>query len=528
MFDLIGDVFYWLINIFIVLAGIAYAIDFWNDKIRTLKGVLLFLSGILWHIIRATYNYKSDFCVNLSEFDSFLMIANKCIPPDSKDIIWAQIAIFVGLFIIIAEIYGRYRQNLFAGIDLGTSGCRIIVIDYDKKIQFTRSISYSSNAKQTPELWWDSVCKLLKELPIEIKDNLQSLAIDGTSGTLLLTDSQGKPSSSVLMYNDMRATAEAELIKQVLPQENGGQGASGSLARLLWLLKNEANSKHAHAVHHADFILGKLANNFQISDENNCLKLGYDVIKQCWPEKELLKLGIDQSLLPQVFPAGSFVSFIDKTQAEQLGLPQSLQLVTGATDSIAAFIASGATNVGDAVTSLGSTLVLKLISDKPIFSAQHGIYSHRLNNHWLVGGASNSGAQVLQQYFSQTKIDELTTHLSPNIPTGLNYYPLIKMGERFPIADANKQPELSPRPESELVFFQGILEGIAQIEKQGYQKLNELGAPVITSIRSVGGGSKNQAWTEIRKNLLKVDMVLPQQTEAAYGSALLALKGYKE
>lgn len=424
-------------------------------------------------------------------------------------------------------------NKFFAGIDLGTSGCRIVIIGSDKIVHVSYSLRYPKDVKQSTILWWETVTHLLSKLPQDVKNNLQALAIDGTSGSILLTDSQGESNSSVLMYDDLRAASEAELIEQVMPQENGGQGASGSLARLLWLLKHEPNKRYTHAVHQADYILGKLANNYHISDENNCLKLGYDVINQRWPEDKLSELGVDCSMLPEVLPAGTVVAQIDEIQAGILGLPKSLKLVTGTTDSIAAFIATGANKVGDAVTSLGSTLVLKLISDKPIFSPKHGVYSHRLNNQWLVGGASNSGAKVLQHYFSQSKIDALSTQLSPDKPIGLDYYPLIGVGERFPIADVTKLGRLSPRPKQDSKFFQGILEGIASIEAQGYQKLVELGASPLTSVRSVGGGSKNTAWAQIRSSHLnehqlgsKVNMITPKQTEAAFGSALLALKGY--
>ena len=293
------------------------------------------------------------------------------------------------------------------------------------------------------------------------------------------------------------------------------------------MLKHEASSEHAHAhaLHQADYILGKLSSNFALSDENNCLKLGYDIVNRCWPEKQLSELGLDLSLFPKVFAAGTPVAMIDGQQAQFLGLPDTVQLVTGTTDSVAAFIATGAKNAGDAVTSLGSTLVLKLITDNPIFSHKHGIYSHRLGDQWLVGGASNTGGNVIQKYFSQQQVTDMTMQLSADKPTGLNYYPLTEKGERFPIADANRQPQLSPRPESDIDYFQGILEGIASIEKQGYEMLSELGANTVTSIKTVGGGCKNRAWTHIRKQALNVEMITPKNTEAAYGSALLALKG---
>ena len=113
-------------------------------------------------------------------------------------------------------------NNFFAGIDLGTSGCRIVIVDSDKAVHISHSIRYAKGAKQSTTLWWHAVTQLLSQLPKEAKNNLRTLAVDGTSGSILLTDSQGESNSSVLMYNDLRATQEAELIKQVMPQENGG------------------------------------------------------------------------------------------------------------------------------------------------------------------------------------------------------------------------------------------------------------------------------------------------------------------
>ena len=418
-------------------------------------------------------------------------------------------------------------EKYYAGIDLGTSGCRLNVINSHKKLIKECSINYADVTQQNPELWWDTVVALFNQLDSELKKQLLAIAVDGTSGSILLVDKEGRQSSSVLMYNDLRATEEADYLKTVLPENNGGQGVSTSLARLLWLLKHEPSEQHAHVVHQADFILGKLSNNYSISDENNCLKLGYDVLNQAWQEELLSLLGDKSTLLPRVYPAGTPVAQIDPRQAQQLGLSDSLQCVTGTTDSIAAFIATGASLKGDAVTSLGSTLVVKLISDTPVFSNKHGIYSHRLNDLWLVGGASNSGARVLRHFFTQQQLDAMTLQLNPQQSTGLDYYPLSDKGERFPIADVDKAPKLTPRPASDLLFFQGILESIANIERQAYQILAELGAPQLASVYTVGGGASNKAWTQIRKKCLNAEMKEAHYTEAAYGAALLAFKGLR-
>jgi len=188
-------------------------------------------------------------------------------------------------------------------------------------------------------------------------------------------------------------------------------------------------------------------------------------------------------------------------------------------------MATGVQTLGDAVTSLGSTLVLKVISDKPIFAAEYGVYSQPFGRYWLVGGASNSGGAVLKQFFSEQQMRELTPQINPQQATGLNYYPLPRTGERFPLHDPDLPPCMQPRPDDDARFFQGLLEGIAQIEYQGYRRLEQLGAPYPRAVRSVGGGAHNDPWMRIRSHYLQVPVTLALHTDAAYGAALLAKQG---
>jgi sugar (pentulose or hexulose) kinase len=211
---------------------------------------------------------------------------------------------------------------------------------------------------------------------------------------------------------------------------------------------------------------------------------------------------------------------------EKYRIAKNCIVVAGTTDSNAAVLATGANKVGDAVTSLGSTLVIKLFSDKPIFEPEYGIYSHRLNNHWLTGGASNSGGAVLLQHFTQAQLDEMTPQLRPEQPTGLDYYPLPATGERFPVNDSGKQCKISPRPDSDIIFFQALLEGMANIEAEGYNRLNSLGATPVKRIFTAGGGSRNPAWTKIRERVTGIEILSAEKSEACYGSALLAKQGF--
>jgi sugar (pentulose or hexulose) kinase len=132
---------------------------------------------------------------------------------------------------------------------------------------------------------------------------------------------------------------------------------------------------------------------------------------------------------------------------------------------------------------------------------------------------------VLREVFSQAELDEMASWLQPDKLTGLDYYPLPAQGERFPHCDPGLAPRLEPRPSDPVRFFQGILEGIAAIERQGYEQLRALGAPRPVNVRTVGGGARNPAWTRIRQRLLGVEVTAPAHADPARGTAELARNG---
>ncbi|RYR22745.1 hypothetical protein Ahy_B03g068051 isoform C [Arachis hypogaea] len=89
-------------------------------------------------------------------------------------------------------------------------------------------------------------------------------------------------------------------------------------------------------------------------------------------------------------------------------------------------------------------------------------------------------------------------------------------------------PRLQPRPEDDVEYLHGILESIARIEAKAYSLLKELGATEVEEVLTAGGGSKNEKWTKIRERVLGLPVRRANQTEAAYGAALLAVKGHQQ
>ncbi|HCA26954.1 MAG TPA: carbohydrate kinase [Betaproteobacteria bacterium] len=410
------------------------------------------------------------------------------------------------------------------GVDFGTSGARAVIVDAQGAALAEIRQNYpASNPEHTVSGWRSTLFFLLSRIPPVLRRQLRAIAIDGASATVLLCNSDGRILLPPLLYYDSRAAEEAAFLRTVAPPGQAVLSPSSSLAKLLWFSKQSAYRDSRYLVHQADWLAFLLHGQAGVSDYHNSLKLGYDPERLRYPD--WLRALPVASRLPRILAPGAPIGPVMKAIAARFSLPADCIVRAGTTDSIAAFLASGACRTGQAVTSLGSTLVLKVLSKRRVDAADYGVYSHRLDDLWLAGGASNSGGAILRQFFSDARIKRLSARIDPERPSALDYYPLLRPGERFPLNDPALPPRLSPRPTDDAVFLQGLLEGIARIEADGYRLLTELGATPVTEVFSAGGGADNPIWTRIRQRLLHVMVRHPPHTEAAYGVALLALNG---
>ena len=191
--------------------------------------------------------------------------------------------------------------SLYIGIDLGTSGVRACAINDRKepihtcKTSLPAPITQASSITQDANLWWHATEKVLCELFGHIDASyVKAISVNGTSGTVLVCDSQGIPLAPARMYNDGFCTDQAARIKSIAPASTAAHGTSSGLAKLLYL--QHEHPQAMHLCHQADWIIGKLCGRFNISDENNALKTGYDPDKANWPDW-LNQLNVNMSLL---------------------------------------------------------------------------------------------------------------------------------------------------------------------------------------------------------------------------------------
>lgn len=426
----------------------------------------------------------------------------------------------------------------FIGIDVGTQGARIVLLDDKGNILFSAEkvfpLTILSREEQSVKLWWNSCVMLLDQL---VKTNgkavinsIKSIAVTSTSGTVIPLNAENIPLYNAIMYSDKRSDKAGKKCSAIA-QNSHGRGlttfnSSTGLAKMVWFKESfpEKFEKIKRWAHASDFISSKLSNVWGVTDYTNALKSGYDLTALCWPDYISKELSISKDSLPTVYPTGAVMGNIDKFLAKKLGLPENIQITSGLTDGCASQIASGAVELGDWNTTIGTTMVIKGVTTREILDPLGRLYSHRHPlGYWMPGGASNTGADWVNEEFSQN-LDELNQKAKALIPSGFLNYPLRQLGERFPL----NSPHALGFEDKGLNYeqrFAANMEGVAFIERFGYELIEKLSEEGIRKIYTAGGASNSEVWLKIRANVLGKPILKMRNISGAVGAAISGAAG---
>jgi sugar (pentulose or hexulose) kinase len=425
------------------------------------------------------------------------------------------------------------------GIDLGTQSVRVVVLSGAGCVLGQGQAKLASRRdgarhEQDPESWWRGTISAIAQALDGLDGRaIRALAVDGTSGTILLAGAALKPRTAGIMYDDVRATAEAEEINAAgaayfTRLGYGRMQPAWALPKLLWLHRHAAASlPGATLLHQADFINARLAGRLVASDLSNALKTGCDLVAAEWPVELLRRLGIDPAMLPKLAGPGSIIGTLAPDVAETLGLSPDAKIIAGMTDSCAAQLGAGALTPGSWNCVLGTTLALKGVTPALIRDPSGVLYCHRgPDGLWLPGGASSSGAGILSRDFPGADFTALTQAAASRRDPAIFTYPLAGRGERFPFVATEAESFCAGTPEDEVEKFASVLLGLACVERLCFDLVARLGAPIDGQISFTGGAAANDYWTQLRADMLGRDVFRPQDAEPATGMARLAAAGW--
>lgn len=428
-------------------------------------------------------------------------------------------------------------ETLTLGIDVGTQGIRVAAVDADGGVVASDSAPLTSHIdgvrhEQDPRDWWTGLvaaCRGVAGALASDGERLTDLAIDSTSGTVLLCRPDGTPLGQALMYNDARAVDDAAAIGRVdeAPwRELGvGMGATSGLAKARWLWERRPDDDVV-IVHSADWLAWQLVGAPVATDWSHALKTGGDPRTASWPHEALEALGLPVTALPAIVRPGVQLGELSAAAAERTGLPAGCRVRAGMTDGCAAQLAAGAIAPGRWTTTLGTTLVLKGVTTTLLDDPTGVVYSHRHpDGHWLPGGASNVGAGALRDRFPGADLTELDAAAAKHGPATAVTYPIVGQGERFPFRRDDATAFTDGAPSDEVDAYRAVLEGVAITERIALARLTLLGAEVDGAVTTTGGGARSDVWSQLRADILHRPVEVVSGADAAVGMALLARAG---
>jgi len=444
------------------------------------------------------------------------------------------------------EAKGNKIMNLI-GIDLGTTGCRSMVLSEDLKILGEAYMEYPliflgpDRIEQDANLWWTLTKKVIKESVFNSKTDPSE--IKGISATtqgisFVPVDRNCNPLRNAITWLDNRAKAQKMQINEKISEQevfnitSNKPGDGSNFAKLLWLKQNEPGilEKTYKILTAHDFLVAKLCGEFITDHTMAGGTLLYDVKEGVWSKRILDIIGIHAEMLPEIKRGGTLAGRLRKDVAEELGLSCDTIVAIGGQDQKCAALGAGINK--DVITiSLGTAAAITRLCDRPILDETLRIpcYPYLMDKTWEFEGCVNTASSSLKwlkdtlfREKSYKQLDQMVESCYSK-ESQVFFYPYLS-GMGTPHEERNVRGffyglSLSTQPEE---MVKSVLEGIAYQIRTNVDKLESVISPA-KEIRIFGGGSKSGIWCQMIADITGKKVVKPSSPETGgIGAAILA------
>ena len=424
-------------------------------------------------------------------------------------------------------------MNKYIGVDLGTSGLKLLLVAADGSIldqtALTYPVSYPRDgwSEQDPEDWFAALMRGFEQLGAR---DVAGISFGGQMHGLVALDAAGEVVRPCILWNDGRTERETEYLNTLpVAEYTGNMAFAGFTAsKLLWLRKNEEQNfaRTAKIMLPKDYLAYKLTGKFatDYSDASGTLLL--DVKNRRWSSEMCDICGISAGQLPQLFESYQPVGFVKREICERFGWGKVV-VAAGAGDNAAAAVGTGCVNAGDCNVSLGTSGTVFIASDKFVQPSNNALHSFaHANGRYHLMGCILSAASANKWWIE----DILGAGYDlPGAEALLGSNPVMfapyLTGERCPHNDVGARGAfvgLSPQT-TRLHMSLAVLEGVAFALRNCLELARSCGIAVSAS-SVCGGGARSALWQRIIANVLNVELsTLKTEQGPAYGAAMLAM-----
>ena len=258
------------------------------------------------------------------------------------------------------------KKDCLLGIDFGTGGCKVTVVDSTGHMVESASGEYPSIhpkpawAEQNPADWYRVMCSVLQGL--SCSERIAAVSLDSYTHGAVLLNSRMEVVRPTIIWTDQRSVKECAELKEgghedlIFRTAYQCPAPTWTLPQLMWLNNNEPDSIVAasHILFVKDYVrylmTGEMACDY-IEAQGALL---WDMKNSCW-SKDLCDLAqIDVDILPAIGRPTDIAGKISAQASRDTGLAEGLPVVMGTSDSAVEDYAAGAVNPGQCILKLAT------------------------------------------------------------------------------------------------------------------------------------------------------------------------------
>lgn len=445
-------------------------------------------------------------------------------------------------------------SELLLGIDVGTSGCNITVIDRQGRVVDEAFGEYRTFhprpgwSEQDPEEWFEVAARALREMFARGKcrsEQIAALSLDGSTHNAVLADAEFRPLRRAIMWTDQRSVAQAarlekEAGRQIFEITYQKPSPTWTLPQILWVKEHEPEvlERLVHVLFTKDYVRHRLTGAWETDHIEAQGSLFYDMRRGEWSAPLCGLAGVPLETLPPLVKPTDVVGAVTRTAAEATGLKEGTPVVAGCSDSAVEDYAAGAIEPGHMILKLATAGNVNVMTGEAHPHPKTLTYSHVIPGMWYTVVATNTAASAdrwfrdlfCQEEVARAKEQETSAYalmheqaaVVPPGSDGLFFHPYL-LGERAPYWDPNLRGSFigATMRHGKAHFQRALLEGVAFSLRDCFRTILELDLPV-DEIRLIGGGAKSALWGQIISDIFDRPVIRPQGCDASFGAALLA------
>ena len=434
------------------------------------------------------------------------------------------------------------------GIDIGTSGCKAVLLDPEGTMIAVASTAYPLSlprpgwAEQDPEDWIRGACQSIanvmgKAPAVEIL----GIGLTGQMHGLVALDRASQVLRPAILWNDQRAGEECAIATRAAGGVAGLLSVTNNLmlpgytgGKLLWMRRHEPGlfARTALILSPKDYLRLRLTGEVA-TDVSDASGTGlFDTANRLWATGLIEALGLDPTTLPPAVESVTITGRVSALGARLFGVPAGIPVAAGGGDAVVQTFGSGVIGPGDVQTTIGTAGNLAAILDEPSenVGGRLQVFCNVIPKSWHCMGVSLNAGGALGWFRNvlggAPAFDEITTEaaMSPPGARGLLFLPYLN-GERCPYPDPDLRGGFigltARHRHGDLA--RAVMEGVV------YSLNDMLGLMVAMGvenrvIRASGGGARSLLWRQIQADVLECDVITTTGASegAAFGAALIA------